>query len=71
MVFTGSKNREIGLYDRGQQRILLYSSHSGKCTRILKILDENGPKPLCGDFAYANGIYWLHNRETGNWHGYQ
>jgi len=39
MVFTGSKNREIGLYDRGQHRILLFSSHSGKCTRILKILD--------------------------------
>lgn len=71
MVYTDIKNGEIGLYDRAQHRILLYSSRNGRCTRILQIMDENGPKPLCGDFAYANGIFWLYDRETGNWQGYK
>jgi len=71
VVYTGIRNAEIGLYDRGQHRILLYNSRSGRCTKILQILDDNGPKPLCGDFAYTNGLFWLYSRETGNWHGYR
>lgn len=71
MVYTGIRGIEIGLYDRGQHRILLYNSRSGRCTRILQILDENGPKPICGDFAFTNGLFWLYNRESGIWHGYR
>lgn len=71
LIYTGIRNNEIGLYDRGQHRILLYSVKSGKCNRILQILDPSGPRPLSGDIAYANGYYWLYNQETGIWHGYQ
>lgn len=71
LIYTGIRHCEIGLYDRGQNRILLFNASNGRCHRILQILDENGPKPLCGDFAYANGYYWLFNRETGIWHGYR
>lgn len=71
LVYTGIRHCEIGLYDRGQNRILLYSARNGKCRQILQIQDENGPKPLCGDFAYANGYFWLFNREAGIWHGYR
>jgi hypothetical protein len=71
VVYTGIKNREIGLYDRAQHRILLYNIKNGRCNRVLQILDEAGPRPLCGDFAFSNGYYWLYNRETGVWHGYR
>jgi hypothetical protein len=71
IIYTGIRNKEIGFYDHGQHRIMLYSAKSGRCTSILQIMDETGPKPLCGDIAYANGYYWLYDRETGNWHGYR
>jgi hypothetical protein len=71
MVYTGIRQSEIGLYDRGQHRILLFNARNGKCSRILQIADESGPKPLCGDFAFANGLFWLYDRETGIWYGYR
>jgi len=71
LIYTGIKNREIGIYDRGQHRILLYSAKTGRCRNILQIMDETGPKPICGDISYANGYYWLYDRETGIWHGYR
>jgi hypothetical protein len=71
LIYTGIKNREIGIYDRGQHRILLYSAKTGRCRNILQIMDETGPKPISGDISYANGYYWLYDRETGIWHGYR
>jgi len=72
MIYTGIKKREIGLYDYGQNRILLFNAKTGRCSYTLNIKQDGHEnlRPLCGDFSYANGIYWLFDRETGIWHGY-
>ncbi len=70
MVFTGKEKAELGLYNTDTKSIELYDINSGLMTETLK-LPEDAPQETMFNFAYANGIYWLFNKETRQWVGYK
>ena len=70
VVFTGKEKAELGLYNTETQAIELYDIKTGLMTEILK-LPEDAPQETMFNFAYANGTYWLFNKENRKWVGYK
>ncbi len=70
VIYTGIKNAEIGVLNKTEKQIELYSFDDGFLSKKLK-LPEDAPAESMFNFAYANGIYWLFNMETRIWKGYK
>jgi hypothetical protein len=70
VVYTGMKNREIGVFDYVQKRIYLFSIADGKYNTTLA-LPEGTPNPDMFNFSFCNDIFWLFNKAERKWYGYK
>ena len=69
-VCTELPNAEFGLLNVSAMQIELYDKTTGLMTQILK-LPTNAPANSLFNFSFANGIYWLFNKEQRKWFGYK
>ena len=70
VIFTGIPGAELGLLNYTERQIELYSAKDGYLVRKLSLPDDAPAEDLLC-FAYANGIYWLFDREARIWKGYK
>ena len=70
LIYTGVKKGEFGILNHYDKQVELYDRKTGYMTQIL-ILPDDAPaaKMLC--FGFANGIYWLFDKEERTWVGYK
>ena len=72
IVFTGIANAEFGLLNIEANRIDLFSAKTGMRTRTLKLpAGATEGTPSLFNFSYANGQYFLYNKNTSEWAGYR
>jgi hypothetical protein len=69
-VYTGVKGQEFGLLNIINNSIDLFDKATGKMKMKL-LLPEGSPVNEMLNFAYANGMYWLFNKETRVWTSYK
>jgi hypothetical protein len=70
VVYTGIANAEFGVLNHIGKQIELYSQKDGYLTQTLQ-LPGDAPFQKLLNFAYANGIYWLFDKEERKWVGYK
>ncbi len=70
VVFTGIKKAELGLLNTLNREIELYDLATGNVTRKYS-LPEDAPVEYALNFAYANGIFWLFDKNARTWKGYK
>jgi hypothetical protein len=69
-VYTSQKHAEFGLLNVLEQQIELHDKDSGLLSQILHLPAEASLNEMF-NFAYANGIYWLFDKENRKWVGYK
>ncbi|MER3498829.1 MAG: hypothetical protein C4308_09455 [Chitinophagaceae bacterium] len=70
VVYTGMKKAEFGLLNFNLRQIELYNAENGYLTKIYTLPDDAPAEDmLC--FSYANGIFWLFDRNERIWKGYK
>jgi len=70
MAFTGIPGKEIAILNKTDQCIHLFSIKTGLPTQLLQLPKDAKPQGfLC--FAYANGYYFLYDKDEKNWIGYK
>jgi hypothetical protein len=70
VIYTGIKGAEIGLLNYEESQIELYNIATGNMTRTLT-LPTDAPAYDNLNFSYANGIYWLFDKDARIWKGYK
>jgi hypothetical protein len=70
VIYTGIKDKEIGLLNFESKEIELFSKKTGIHTQT-RVLPKDAPVEGRLNFAYANGIYWLFDKDTRIWHGFR
>lgn len=70
LIYTGKKNAEFGIMNYWINTIELHSKETGYVTEIL-YLPKTTPTDELLCFAYANGIYWIFNKEERTWEGFR
>ena len=70
LIFTAKPGAEFGLLNYAEKRIELYNRQTGYITEKL-ILPEDAPTDEMLCFSFANGIYWIFDREARIWIGYK
>jgi len=70
VIYTSISKAEIGLLNIEENRIELYDMKTGYITKKFSLPDDAAVYPTL-NFSYANGIYWLFNKETRTWKGYK
>jgi len=70
VIYTGISGAEIGLLNSLNNEIELYDLKNKHLTRKLQ-LPESAPAENRLNFAYANGLYWLFDKEKRMWVGYK
>jgi hypothetical protein len=68
-LFTGIAGAEFGVMNVVSLQVELYNKQ-GYLVRTFKLPDE-APAVNRFNFAYANGIWWLFNKEERAWYGYK
>jgi hypothetical protein len=68
-VFTGIAGAEFGVMNVVSLQVELYNKQ-GYLVRTFKLPDE-APAVNRFNFAYANGIWWLFNKDDRAWYGYR
>ncbi|MBS1511180.1 MAG: hypothetical protein JST86_10080 [Bacteroidetes bacterium] len=69
-IYTGIPKGEIGLLNNVYRQIELFNLATGKPTVTWK-LPEDAPWNDNFNFAYANGIVWLFDKDLRTWYGYK
>ena len=69
-VSTELPNAEFGLLNISTKQIELYGKTTGLMTQVLK-LPNDSPVNNMFNFSFANGIYWLFDKEKRKWVGYK
>ena len=69
-VSTELPNAEFGLLNISTKQIELYDKTTGLMTQTLK-LPNDAPVNNMFNFSFANGIYWLFDKEKRKWMGYK
>lgn len=70
IIYTGILNSEFGLLNYTKPQIELYNKKSGEISQILKLpIDAYAYDWL--NFSFANGIYWLFDKDNRKWVGYK
>jgi hypothetical protein len=70
VIYTGIGGAEIGLLNFITDEIELYDLKKKHLTRKLS-LPEDAPVEDRLNFSYANGIYWLFDKDARAWVGYK
>lgn len=69
LCYTGITNAEFGILNYGKMQIELYN-RKGILTKAF-VLPEDVAVYVNFNFAYANGIWWLFDKEQRIWLGYK
>lgn len=69
VCYTGLPNAEFGLHNTLNNEIELYN-RKGQKTKSLK-LPEGAPSNSMFNFGYANGTWWLFDKDARKWFGYK
>ena len=70
VVYTGILNNEFGLLNYNIIQIELYNKNTGAPSQILK-LPEGTLAYNRLNFSFANGIYWLFDKDNRKWIGFK
>lgn len=70
LIYTGIKKAEIGLLNVTKKRIEFFDAKKGKLNAVWN-LPESAVIEDMFNFAYANGIVWLFDKENRTWVGYR
>lgn len=70
LVYTGIPKAEIALLNYNNKAIELYNIKTGFLTSEIN-LPEDAMTSAVLNFAYANNIYWLFDKENRKWVGYR
>lgn len=70
VIYTGLPNREVGVLNYQKKEVLLFDIRKGEQTATVK-LPANAPTLQNFNFSYANGIYWVFDKENRCWLGYK
>ena len=70
LIYTGVQKGEFGLLNHYDKQIELYDRKTGYMTQKL-ILPDDAPAPEMLCFGFANGIYWLYDKDARTWVGYK
>lgn len=70
VVYTGILKNEFGLLNYNITQIELYNKNTGALSQILK-LPEGTLAYNWLNFSFANGIYWLFDKDSRKWIGYK
>lgn len=70
VIYTGYKKGEIGLLDYHAKKILLFDKNVGTQTGSIE-LPKDAPTENRFNFAFANGLIWLFDKENRTWMGYK
>lgn len=70
VIYTGIPKSEIGLLNHAKMQIELYDLKTGYMTKKLTLPDD-APVEESLNFSFANGIYWLFDKEKRTWKGYK
>ncbi len=70
VVFTNMPGAEFGLLDVDNKIVELYSKTTGKLTKSL-LLPADAICNTSFNFSFANGIFWLFDKDSRTWTGYK
>nr|WP_294905439.1 hypothetical protein [uncultured Lacibacter sp.] len=70
MVYTGIKGAEIGLLNVVKKQVELYNIKTGYMSQVIKLPIEFEVERFF-NFSYANGIYWVFDKQKRKWNGYK
>lgn len=70
IVYTGINKSEFGLLNYAKSRIELYNKSSGELSQLLRLPDDAITYDWL-NFSFANGIYWLFDKDNRKWVGYK
>jgi hypothetical protein len=70
LIYTGIKGAEIGLLNIAKKQVELYDSKNGYMSQVVK-LPVDFEIETYFNFSYANGIYWLFDKQKRKWNGFQ
>lgn len=70
IIYTGINKSEFGLLNYSRSRIELYDKKTGMLSQLLK-LPEDAITYDWLNFSFANGIYWLFEKDNRKWVGYK
>ncbi len=70
VFYTGFKGSEIGLLNSVESKIEMYNIATGFKTKELRLPDDAPVKDFL-NFSFANGIFWLFDKEARIWKGYK
>jgi hypothetical protein len=70
VIYTGVPNAEFGVLNTIGKQIELYSQKDGYLGQTLRLPDD-APFQKLLNFTYANGVYWLFDKEERKWVGYK
>ncbi|RXK61460.1 hypothetical protein ESA94_00115 [Lacibacter luteus] len=70
LIFTGTKGVEIGVLNVAKKQVELYDIKTGYMKQTIKIPAEFAIETYF-NFSYANGIYWLFDKNERYWYGYR
>jgi hypothetical protein len=70
VMYTGIKDAEFALLFTNPAGIIYYSNETGLMTKV-SALPKDAPISDMLNLAYANGIFWLFDRDNRMWIGYR
>ena len=70
IIYTEIKGAEIGFLNVEKKQVELYSIESGYMSQVIKLPVDFKPENYF-NFSYCNEIFWLFDKETRKWKGYQ
>ncbi|MFY7840262.1 MAG: hypothetical protein ACOVP7_08290 [Lacibacter sp.] len=70
LIYTGTKGAEIGLFNVAKKQVELYDIKTGYLKQMIKVPAEFTIETYF-NFSYANGIYWLFDKNERYWYGYR
>jgi hypothetical protein len=70
IIYTGKEGAEIGLLHVTRKQVELYNIKTGYMTGLVDLPLSFQPETFF-NFSYANGVYWIFNKETRKWHGFK
>ncbi|MBP6688096.1 MAG: hypothetical protein KA160_09570 [Lacibacter sp.] len=70
IIYTGTKNAEIGLFNITKKQVELYDMKSGYMSQVIKLPIDFEAETFF-NFSYSNGIYWVFDKQKRKWNGYK
>jgi hypothetical protein len=70
VIYTGIPKAEFGLLNTDTKKIELYNKQDGSLTKMLSLPDNTVYENFL-NFSFANGQYWLYDKDNRIWTGFK